>query len=215
MSGINRGKRLIEKAPPGINLLDLPRIGRAIVSPCTSCLNDMPAPDPNLDTSNVKFDADSGAWTCPKRILRAQAKLAETGNDLETNYIHCAYDESFQAVNPIWPGSKVEGPDGEPYQNTYPVVYLAFFEDNVANDVNPSWDTKSIRCRGPFLPVSTERSWMADGRLRQNDPVVALHSYYYVDGLRYSGYFWEAASMKVCSAPVRKIDNNCGYFFRP
>lgn len=215
MSGINRGKRLIEKTPPGVNLVDVPRLGRAIISPCSACRNSVPMPGPDVNLDKIKFDPSCTGWTCPKRVLRERLVQARNSGDTETNYFHCAYDEAFQYVNPVWPGSKETGPDGEPYQNPYPVIYLAFFEDNVANDTNPSWDTENIRCRGPFLPASTERSWMLNGRMRQGDSVLALRTYYYVDGLMYSGYFWEAASMQVCAAPVRKIDGNCGYFFRP
>lgn len=174
-------------------------IGRAIVSPCTGCKNNKPV---NLNLENKK-DSDLNmdeAWPCPKQIFYAYHQEARKTGDESRNYNHPVFDERLRGVNPVFPGLK-------DYFNQYAYVFLAFYSDNVDNGHNPEWDTTKIRCRGPYMLASTEKMWNYLGRIEQWDTVIGMNTYYYTDGVRFSGYAIEAHSHQTSKGYTRKQDN--------
>lgn len=177
-------------------------IFRAIISPCTGCRNNVPVP---TDTE----DAQDGStqWACPKQRLYSQKLRAEKSGDRSKTYDHPVYNERLKGVNPVWPGVET---NGESNKNNYAYVFLAFYEDNVENGYNPEWDTKKIRCRGPFLMMAPERYWNFFGHAEQGDHILAFLSYYYIDGAAFKGFAQEASTYKVASGYTRKIDFNLG-----
>lgn len=190
----NKERPIVERRPPDSGTL---KNGPAIISPCTGCKNNTPV---HWTKDAQDNNTHKNRWPCPKQVLYAQKKAAEGKDSKLKNYDSPVYQEKLKGVNPVWPGL-------EDYNNQYGYVFLAFFEDNVNNGWNPEWDTAKIRCRGPFMIASTEKSWNYFGRAQQRDPVLGFISYYHIDGVLFRGYAFEAAIRRGAAVGYTRQDD--------
>lgn len=186
---------------------EIPTFQRAIVSPCTGCKNQYPVPNEGLSWEEYKAMVPEGYRPCPKEFLYSQKRAANGAESGDTNWNHPIYNENLRGINPVWPGIKI---GSEELGNSYGYVFLATFEENVDDGWNIEWDTAKIRCRGPFLIAFPERYWNYFGRLEQSDTVLAMISYYYIDGAQFQGYAMPSATSSVATGYNRKIDSNLG-----
>lgn len=202
---------IVTKFPPDFDFENVPSIDRGIISPCHGCKNNTPIITNSDDSANL---VDRGvSWPCPKKVFYQMASQARNLNDPTYNYNHPVFDERLLASNPVWPGLNLKSPAGQPYLNKYTYVFVALFNDNVAPDSNPSWSSEGIRCRGPYLLASNERQWNFAGRIEQREPLLVFNTYYYLDGIEFLGYVFDAATLQVANGYTRKVSNNCSRFF--
>ena len=137
---------------------------------------------------------------CPKALYYRMKQNAPEGTD-NRRWSGPVYDDTLRGLNPVWPALKKHG-------NAYAYVWIATFEDNVENGWNPTFDTETIKCRGPYLIKSTERDWHLTGHLEQNDPVFISARKFFIDGQLFEGFVEPAQIWQVARGYVREIDRN-------
>ena len=137
----------------------------ALVSPCSTCKNQLTAPGPN------------GQPACPRRVLQAQSATTSIADHLVlfgTEGTANAGDGSYR--NPVY------WDDGHAI-----LVWTALLEDNggvydasgnqiAPGILDPSFDTGHIQCRPlPIVPQDSEAAYFQQGALAENDQLeVAL-----------------------------------------
>lgn len=184
---------LLEKRSPEA---DRKVILRGRISPCNGCMNQVPV---TYDRT-ARRQGDK-AWPCPKAVLYAQKQAGKARGAKNYNFDSPIYDEKLKGQNPVRAGV------GD-HENAYAYMFIATYEDNVENGWNPKWDTKKIRCRGPFQIATPERLLNDLGWPDQGDHVLAFAQYYYLDGVRFEGLALEAATWQTHTSSTREIDGN-------
>lgn len=191
------GKRhlpLIQRRAPEA---DTPQFLRARIAPCTGCMNQTPV----TANPNSESNATTKAWPCPKVMLYAQKAQAMATDAKNFDYDHPVYDDSLKAMNPVPAGV------GN-HENPYSYVFVSTYEDNVDSGWNHKFDTRFIRCRGPYLIATPERLLNILSRPDQGDHVLVFSRYYFLDGAQFEGFVTEAATWQVHTNTKREIDRN-------